>query len=254
MENVVLNLQCNKNELKFNLLGREWLFLRPACLEELWDTLASDNISNDPGELNCCTNRVDVNRLLKGFVEDERIPYWTELWPAGFALADWLYEKRDLIQGRICLDLGCGLGLTALAGASLGGKVLGMDYELEALYYAAKNENNLPPSIAEQAPCWLAADWRRPCFKNKSLPLIWAGDIMYEERFVDPVADFLDHCLAPDGLAWIAEPCRGVYPKFARQMQERGWQVYIAARKQASLPGAASPEVDVQIWELKRNA
>ena len=48
--------------------------------------------------------------------EDERLPYWTELWPSSIALCRWLEERRAEIAGRPCLDLGCGLGLTAMVG------------------------------------------------------------------------------------------------------------------------------------------
>ena len=288
--------------------------------------------------------------LNQAFEEDDRIPYWTEIWPAGIALAEWLGEQRKKIENRVCLDLGCGLGFTALAGAWLGAKVLAMDYQYQALYYAALNgcalEKNqlqrpdqsleecspqslkenpaqspsqlpgqgLPPRLhpcPQQAnkysagensageshsgenysdeaslrgatignapignasagessmgkppagncpttcrtPVWLAADWRRPCFKPGSIELIWAGDIMYEHRFIAPVANFLEHALAKNGVVWVAEPGRNIYPEFAKTMQNRGWQVHIAGRRQARLPQSQAPLVNVQIWQLKR--
>lgn len=78
--------------------GRDWKLKRASDFDSLWDEMVADG-------------RADA---------DEHIPYWTELWPSSIALCSWLSERRDEIAGRSCLDLGCGLGLTALAAASLG--------------------------------------------------------------------------------------------------------------------------------------
>ena len=362
-------------------LGRSWTIYRPASLEDLWEQMTaalpaashashascaaqSTWASADFAEDFNCRNKHGrgqhnlARALNQAFEEDDRIPYWTEIWPAGIALAEWLGEQRKKIENRVCLDLGCGLGFTALAGAWLGAKVLAMDYEYQALYYAALNgcalEKNqlqrpdqsleecspqslkenpaqspsqlpgqspsqlpgqgLPPRLhpcPQQAnkysagensageshsdenysdeaslrgatignapignasagessmgkppagncpttwrtPVWLAADWRRPCFKPGSIELIWAGDIMYEHRFIAPVANFLEHALAKNGVVWVAEPGRNIYPEFAKTMQNRGWQVHIAGRRQARLPQSQAPLVNVQIWQLQR--
>ena len=74
--------------------GRDWKLKRASDFDSLWDEMVADG-------------RADA---------DEHIPYWTELWPSSIALCSWLSERRDEIAGRSCLDLGCGLGLTALAG------------------------------------------------------------------------------------------------------------------------------------------
>ena len=72
--------------------GRLWRLQRAADLETLWNAML-----DDPQNF-----------------EDERLPYWTELWPSSIALCRWLEERRAEIAGRPCLDLGCGLGLTAM--------------------------------------------------------------------------------------------------------------------------------------------
>ena len=94
--------------------GRTWRLSRPADLESLWDSLGQDQ-----------------------FGDDERLPYWVELWPATLALCGW--RARQELRGRRCLDLGCGLGLSALQASSLGAQVVGMDFERDALRFAARN-------------------------------------------------------------------------------------------------------------------
>ena len=78
------------------------------------------------------------------FTEDERLPYWTELWPSSLVLADWLYQRRESLRGQPCLDLGCGIGLTALVAQWLGANVIGMDYEPEACVSRGATRSTTP--------------------------------------------------------------------------------------------------------------
>ncbi len=182
------------------------------------------------------------------FGDDERLPYWVELWPASLALADWLTGHADSIRGQRCLDLGCGLGLTAMAGTMAGARVIAMDYEPEALAYARKNaEANGVPQ-----PLWTVMDWRFPAVRAGSVAFLWGGDVMYERRFVEPVLRFMNHVLAPNGRAWMAEPSRDVYQSFRAALFSGGWtaeRVY-----SGRLPALyEQPErVSVNLWELAR--
>lgn len=206
--------------------GRLWHLSRAADLEQLWEAMTStpDNF------------------------DDERLPYWTELWPSSVALAGWLKRQCESIKGRYCLDMGCGLGLTAMVGQWLGATVTGMDYELEALRFAARNAdlNGVPQ------PLWATMDWRRPAVQAGSMYRIWGGDIMYEKRFVAPILHFLDYALSPEGLAWVAEPGRTVYDTFLHALQRGGWQgrrVY----SEIIEPLYAQPvPVNVHVWEICR--
>ena len=219
-------------EISLDLLGRPWRLTRPASLEELWEAMTPDD-----------------------FGEDERLPYWAELWPSSLVLADWLGRVRRDITGRACLDVGCGLGLTAALGAWLGAKVLAFDYDPDAARATLANAalNDISGVAA------LTADWRKPAFKAGSISRAWAGDIMYERRFAHPVAAFLDHCLAPGGVVWLAEPCRPVYREFLALLRERGWTTHQAHEARSGfvdergrpLPGM--PPATVQIWEMKKD-
>lgn len=208
--------------LTCTVLGRQWRLLRHADLETLWDQIGQDDLD-----------------------QDERLPYWVELWPASLALGQWLGERRDRLAGRRVLDLGCGLGLTALVAASLGGRVLGLDYEPAALRFAAANARGNAVAGADFA----CMDWRAPALRTGAADLVIAGDVMYEKRFAAPVADFLDHALARDGLAWVAEPNRAVYAQFRELLAGRGWRM-----DKLRTQGIPQEErtVTVNIWEIAR--
>lgn len=211
--------------IRVSCAGREWILERAANLEELWEAMTQAGPDFD----------------------DERIPYWTELWPSSIVLGDWLAQKREAINGKFCLDLGCGLGLTALVGQWLGAQVLALDYEAAALGYARRNaETNQVPQ-----PFWTLMDWRHPALARHSFACIWGGDVMYEKRFVAPVLRLLAHALAPDGFAWIAEPGRSVYDFFRHALSRQGWAAKpVHSASVASPDGQGTPRIS--IWELTR--
>ncbi|UZP69096.1 50S ribosomal protein L11 methyltransferase [Desulfovibrio mangrovi] len=208
-----------------NLCGRHWRLERAADLESLWEAMGDED-----------------------FGDDERLPYWTELWPASLVLGQWLYAKQKDIAGKYCLDMGCGLGLTALVGSWLGAKVVAMDYEPQALRYAARNAriNNVA------SPLWTVMDWRHPAVAPHAFDCVWGGDIMYERRFVEPVLAFLEHSLAPGGVAWVAEPNRNVYTYFLTLLERHGWKAHRLAMEKTSALYEQPAAVTVSLWELRR--
>jgi len=184
--------------------GRVWRLARPADLESLWAAMGEGGAPS-------------------GWEADERLPYWVELWPAAVLLARYVAAHPQTFAGRLCLDAGCGLGLSALVAASVGGRVLAFDYEPEALYYARRNAGlNLP---AGSAPLFAAMDWRAPAVAPGSAEVILGADILYERKFFEPVAAFLDYALAPGGRAFIADPERAVSAGACERLAARGWSV-----------------------------
>jgi predicted nicotinamide N-methyase len=148
--------------------------------------------------------------------KDERIPYWTEVWPASAALCEWLDEKADLIEGKVCVDLGCGLGLSSMAGCRAGARVVCLDYEFDAVSHALRNTrlNELPSPLAT------LMDWRNPAMHRGSASFIWGADVLYERRFAAAVAGFLDHALCPGGKAWLADPGRNFFTEFENEIEK----------------------------------
>lgn len=141
------------NQYIVQALERQWILDHSQNLEALWEAMSSADFA------------------------DERIPYWTELWPASLGLAEWLSCRRAEIAGQPCLDLGCGIGFTAMIGQYLGAKTIACDYEQAALAAALANcrRNDCP------MPRFLAMDWRKPALARGSMARIWAGDILYEK-------------------------------------------------------------------------
>jgi predicted nicotinamide N-methyase len=143
------------------------------------------------------------------FDEEEFLPYWAELWPSGLALACYV-AARDL-HGQRVLELGCGLGLPALAAARRGADVLATDWAEDAIELLRRNadRNGLLLRVArvrwsEPEPLLRAAPW----------DLVLGADLLYEARNADQLADLL-----PDlgGEVVLAEPGR----PYAKEFLER---------------------------------
>ena len=126
------------------------------------------------------------------FADDEFLPYWAELWPAGLALADAL--PGDL-EGVRVVELGCGLGVPSLVAAARGARVTAVDWAADAL--ALLKENAARNDLALEA---VHADWR---MFGGSFDLALAADVLYEARNVEPLAGLLSR-IAPEALVGLA--------------------------------------------------
>ena len=203
------------------------------------------------GGLQQITFAVDLHRLLGVLHHSPQARFGQHAPQAQPAAADPLDEAAhgaEFGPQRPCLDLGCGLGLTAMVGQGLGARVTAVDYEEEALRFARKNAatNGVPQ------PFWTVMDWRRPAVAAGCMARVWGGDIMYEKRFVAPVLHFLDRALAPDGAAWVAEPGRTVYEAFLCALHNGGWQGRQVFSRVVEPIYAQPVPVTVRVWEIRR--
>ncbi|MCW3041632.1 MAG: Methyltransferase type 12 [Solirubrobacterales bacterium] len=145
---------------------------------------------------------------------DEYLPYWAELWPSAVALAR-LVAREDLTSARV-LELGCGLGLPALAAARAGARVTATDWAPDAI--TAATDNAAANGVTLQA---VVADWREPgpLVARGPWDLVLAADVLYEARAVAPLLALLEALAAPRVL--VADPSRATCEPFLEQAAER---------------------------------
>jgi predicted nicotinamide N-methyase len=157
--------------------------------------------------LNTCSEQIAVGRITlelerpsdpeelldeEAFAEDEFIPYWAELWPAGLALAAALPAE---LAGVRVVELGCGLGLPSLVAAARGAEVTAVDWAVDAVELLRRNAAANSLSLAV-----LHADWRA---FDGTFDLALAADVLYERRNVEPLAALVLR-LAPQSLVALA--------------------------------------------------
>lgn len=156
----------------------------------------------------------NINNLLDAvsdeeFNQDERLPYWAEIWPSAIALSEYILDNRNDFSDKKILEIGCGLGLVGIAATAVGGDVLFTDYDDYALEYTQINyKRNFKRDAAVKM-----MDWRE-AHAEGSYDIILGADILYEKRWLAPVLNVIGKKLNPRGTAIIAEPNRTVAGEF----------------------------------------
>lgn len=173
--------------------------------------------------------------------EDERIPYWAELWPSAIALARHVAHHPELVRGRDTVELGCGLGLAGMAAASAGARVVATDYDRDAAAFARLNAADNGLSVRH-----VVMDWRHLAFARQ-FDVVLASDVLYEARFLVPVARALDSLVAPGGRALVTEPGREVAKLFFELLRDGGWTVEKVGREPVL---TVVTTVHVDVWSL----
>ena len=195
---------------RHNLCGRQ---ISVACVEDA-EALFSRLVVADPDSLD---------------VQDERLPYWACLWPAGLALARLLVSGDHLRPGERVLELGCGLGLVSAAACLKRTQVTATDHQPDALKFTRIN----CLQIAGVEPDVLLLDWRDPPGDRRYAALLGA-DLVYETRFYEPLIACFDTLLEPEGRVLFCEPNREMSRVFFDRLPDAGWRweatVYRIAR------------------------
>jgi len=154
------------------------------------------------------------------FNEDERLPYWAELWPSAQGLTDYILQSAEIFKNKEVLELGCGMGLTTMALALANPKtLLATDYETAAL---ESTEKNFALNGITKHPKLQLLDWREPDL-DKKYELIVASDVAYEERFFQPLIDLFKNYLAEKGKIILAEPNRKIAGTFFGKLALAGF-------------------------------
>jgi predicted nicotinamide N-methyase len=166
------------------------------------------------------------------FEQEEFLPYWAELWPSALALARTVADRA--LHGARVVELGCGLGLPAIAATLAGGRVLATDWSADAVAFAARNAERNDAELETAV-----ASWTDPGVLVERAPwdLVLGSDLLYEKRNVPVLLDLLPRLLGPRGEAWIADPGRVPAEAFLAMAAER-----FTVR---STPDAAGPRVRV---------
>ena len=200
--------------------GRTW---------DLW-------IPEDPDELLEAVEEGDFHR-------DERMPYWGEIWPSSWALADFINETRK-VRGRSTLELGCGLGLPSLSAAAAGARVLATDYFPEALELLRRNacEASLDLDTAY-------LDWREP-EHLEGFDLVMGADLLYEHRSIEPLIRLLSQDLRWYPEILIADPRRATARPFAARLARLGFEIETHERR---VPGFRGVQT-IRLYTARRIA
>jgi predicted nicotinamide N-methyase len=154
------------------------------------------------------------------------IPYWATPWASGIATAEAVVAAPAPFAEHRVLELGCGLGITAMALAGVGAELVLVDVSPESLQFARFNVLRHGPPTTRVRP--LLADWRteagaRLMRRSGLFDAVVAADVLYEAEDVKPLFDLLPRLVRPNGVALLAEPGRATSRRFVEAAAEAGW-------------------------------
>ena len=164
------------------------------------------------------------------FADDERLPYWAEVWPSGRVLCGLL--GRMHLHGRTVIELGAGIGTGAMVAAMRGAHALSTDWYPAAVEFSRWNALNLGLDMDAAV-----VDWRDPpeaIIDEAPWDLIVGADILYEARNGEALGSLIPRLAGPRSEVIIADPRRPDAKPFVTAMQAAGWSY---TRDDVPVPG-----------------
>jgi predicted nicotinamide N-methyase len=153
------------------------------------------------------------------FADDERLPYWAEVWPSGRVLCGVLAEMD--LAGRSVIELGGGIGTGAMVAAMRGATALATDWYPAAVEFSRWNARNLGLAMDAEV-----VDWREPpdaVLARAPYDLVVGADILYEARNGVALGRLIPALSGPATQVIIADPRRPDARPFVDAMQRAGW-------------------------------
>lgn len=175
------------------------------------------------------------------FLKDEQMPYWAEIWPASVTLSHVIMERLDL-AGKSVIELGTGVGISSVAAAMKGARVLATDYSTEALRFVVYNA--LLNAVTLDTG---RLDWRL-VRSDEKFDFVIAADVLYERVNLLPIVTAIDALLKEGGAAYIADPRRRLAEQFLELVKENGFAVTETDMHDA----VGDQTISVTVYKLER--
>lgn len=133
-------------------------------------------------------------------------PFWAFAWPGGQALARHILDHAELVRGRSVLDLGSGSGLTAIAAAKAGARVVTAS-ELDPFAVAAIALN----ASANAVTVTVVGDVLDG--DGEAADIVLAADIWYERRLAERALGLLRRAGARGATVLAGDVGRAFLPR-----------------------------------------
>jgi methyltransferase-like protein 23 len=139
----------------------------------------------------------------KAAAADTPFPYWTQVWPAAWAMGAFLWQHPHYIQNKNVLELAAGLGLPSLIAARFAHHVCCSDYLPETLsvIQASVDHNQL-----RNVDCRLLNWYYLP--QDLSADVLLLSDINYDHNAFETLYDVLMRFLKKGTTILLSTPQR----------------------------------------------
>jgi predicted nicotinamide N-methyase len=136
-------------------------------------------------------------------------PFWAFPWAGGQALARYLLDNPQIVDGRRVIDIASGSGLVAIAAAKAGAETV-TAYDIDPLAVAAIAANAAANGVLVQATC--ADILGRTDLPSADIDVVLVADAFYERELADKVTRFLDRARGRGAAVLVGDFGRAFLP------------------------------------------
>lgn len=136
-------------------------------------------------------------------------PFWATAWAGGQALARYILDNPETVEGRRVIDIASGSGLVAIAAAKAGAATV-TAYDIDPLAAAAITVNAAANSVPVRANC--ADILERDEFPSPDTEVVLVADAFYERDLADKVMRFLERGCARGAAVLVGDFGRAFLP------------------------------------------
>ena len=133
-------------------------------------------------------------------------PYWAFAWAGGQALARYLLDHPELVQGKRVLDLGAGSGLVAVAAVRAGAAEVSAS-DIDTLAVAAIRLNAAANGMVLEA-----SSEDRLAHAPPEVDVILVGDLFYERELAERTLSYLETAAKAGADILVGDPRRSYFP------------------------------------------
>ncbi|MBW1699348.1 MAG: methyltransferase domain-containing protein [Deltaproteobacteria bacterium] len=161
--------------------------------------------------------RLYVPSTIERFINPEDVfkdfPLWSKVWEASWVLSDYLARLPVCPEKRF-LEIGAGLGLISIVGASFGHKITLTDNNPLSLNFARANALLNQCSNLEIKEL----DWNQPDLEGR-FDYILGSESLYTETSFNPLVKLFKSALKSNGEIILTSGVRKTTIEFFKQMQ-----------------------------------
>ena len=172
--------------------------------------------------------------------KDSFFPFWLEIWPCSFGLFEYFLDNKINLDES--LEIGCGCGVLAQLLTEVPGKLWHSDIVPDACASAQRELDR-----RSSGRHVFAMDFNKPCV-DRRFPVIYGGDLFYDNKMVDGICRFVDKHLTDDGTAYFADPLRAgrehvpeMLAKSALSVEQVTWRYTLSGEPKS-----------MAVWVLRR--
>ena len=156
---------------------------------------------------------------LKLGINDSLWPLFGVVWPSSLVLAHYMDDVET--DGMRILEIGCGMALTSLMLNKKDADITATDYHPEVDIFLKRN-TTLNDDAAIQ---YERTDWSQNKDTLGRFDLIIGSDVLYEDRHIKQLADFIENHSQPKCHIVLVDPGRGRKNKLSIQLKQYGFTV-----------------------------